>query len=129
MKRKLDPYSKYTENFRVWEFCCRCGCGFGQYEGDVDSRLPQGLQQLRFLYGDVIRVNSGCRCRKHNTSLLGSSPKSQHLLGKAADISGPPERLRRAAEQVLAFKNGGIFVYPWGIHVDCGPGPRRGDFR
>lgn len=77
-----------TKNFTRSEFACRCGCGFD----GVDLRVPRILQQIRDHYGAAVIVTSGCRCDRHNRSSVGGSPRSQHLLGKAADIvvSGVP---------------------------------------
>ena len=71
-----------TANFRRSEFCCRCGCGFC----DIDMEVVQALQDLRDLLGKPIHVLSGCRCPAHNVA-VGGAGGSQHLLGKASDIT------------------------------------------
>lgn len=45
------------------------------------------LQPLRDLYGKPIKVNSGYRSPLVNIAVKGS-PKSQHMKGEAADITG-----------------------------------------
>lgn len=70
-----------SKNFKRSEFQCQCGCGYD----DVDMRLVEVLQQLRDELGCPITVTSACRCEEHNAN-VGGSPKSQHLLGTAADI-------------------------------------------
>lgn len=44
------------------------------------------LQPIRDKYGDTIHITSGYRCPQLNKIVKGS-PKSQHVLGQAADIS------------------------------------------
>jgi uncharacterized protein YcbK (DUF882 family) len=71
-----------SEHFDRSEFRCRCGCGWDT----VDAELIRVLEDLRRCLMDrPITINSGCRCKMHN-ALVGGSPKSQHILGKAADI-------------------------------------------
>ena len=68
-------------NFQRWEFVCRCSCGFD----DIDLGLVTTLQRLRDEVGKPVQVNSGCRCPTHNRR-VGGSPRSQHMVGRAADI-------------------------------------------
>jgi len=71
-----------SEHFDRKEFRCKCGCG----QDTVDAELIRVLEDLRRCLMDrPITINSGCRCKVYN-ALVGGSPKSQHLLGKAADI-------------------------------------------
>ena len=108
-----------TRNFSRKEFACRCGCGFDQ----ISLRLVSHLQVLRSLLKTPIYIHSGCRCAAHNAAVRGTK-KSNHLTGKAADIStshNPTELGRLAAE--FGWFNG-IKVYAWGIHVDIRTGPR-----
>lgn len=90
----------------------------------------EGLEYLRELIGKPIIITSACRCEKHNRRVGGAQPDpkkkkfgSQHLYGTAADIRVPGmtvEQLARAAEQVRAFRTGGIGRYPRKgfVHVD-----------
>ena len=108
-----------SKHFSRKEFACRCGCGFDK----VDPILVTALQQFRNAIKTSIRVQSGCRCAAHNAAVRGTK-KSNHLTGKAADIStshNPTELGRLAAE--FGWFNG-IKVYAWGIHVDIRTGPR-----
>lgn len=103
-----------TKNFSLWEFRCRCGCGFDQ----VNMTLVHALQEVRDLLGVPLHVNSGCRCPTHNAA-IGGVPDSQHVLGNAADVCGPPvTRVRKAMRQVAAFREGGIGQYPTFTHGD-----------
>ena len=49
-------------------------------------KLSNQLQFLRDYTGRPITINSAYRCPKHNKK-VGGSKTSQHLLGKAADIT------------------------------------------
>ena len=103
-------------NFSPWEFRSR-----DMAQGmTLDVRLLDGLQALRDLVKVPITVNSGFRTDGQNRK-IGGSPRSQHLLGKAADIWGsgiPQEKLKTAATRVAVFEGGGIGVYQSFVHVD-----------
>ncbi|MBQ9222100.1 D-Ala-D-Ala carboxypeptidase family metallohydrolase, partial [Succinivibrio sp.] len=71
-----------TKNFKVSEFACKCGCGFNI----IDQRVMTMCQTIREVLGVPVRVNSGCRCEKHNKA-EGGVKGSKHLTGKAADLS------------------------------------------
>ena len=71
-----------SPNFNRAEFACKCGCGFDT----VDHELILLLEAIRAQFKKSITVNSGCRCLKHNASISGS-PRSKHLIGRAADIN------------------------------------------
>jgi len=108
-----------SKHFSRWEFACHCGCGFDT----PNPELVQALELLRAELGDrPIRITSGCRCPVHNDS-VESSDYSQHVRGRAADIwvaGMDVVYLARLAEQVQAFNEGGIGVYPDSgfVHVD-----------
>ena len=106
-----------SKNFSRHEFECRC-CG----RAEINPRLVDALQQLRDLAGQPVRIFSGYRCPEHNRA-VGGATRSQHLLGNAADIvvrGLTPVEMYRLAEDVEAFRNGGIGLYPdkGFIHVD-----------
>ena len=113
-----------SRNFSRSEFACRC-CG----KADIDPRLVDALQELRDLANAPIRVTSGYRCPEHNRA-VGGAKQSRHLRRHAADIvikSLSVTVMYELAEQVAAFRNGGIGVYPEQgfIHVDIREGRTR----
>lgn len=113
-----------SRNFSKSEFACRC-CG----RAEIDERLVDALQELRDLAGVPVRVTSGYRCPDHNRA-VGGAKQSRHLLGHAADIviNGlSVAGMYELAEQVDAFRKGGIGVYPERgfIHVDIREGRTR----
>ena len=76
-----------TKNFKRQEFECKCGCQMPLEVYENIIKLSSQLQFLRDYTGRPIRINSAYRCPKHNAKVSGSSKKSQHMLGKAADIT------------------------------------------
>lgn len=118
-----------TKHFKVREFACKCGCGFGLKEGDVDQRLIDMCETIRRELGTAVNVNSGCRCPKHNAK-VGGVKGSKHMLGKAADLSCSLgavkmfETVKRLhAEGKLPDLDYCKRYKSW-IHIDCG-GKRR----
>lgn len=71
-----------SKHFSRSEFACKCGCGFDT----VDAELITVLEGLREQLGRPVRINSACRCEKDNAR-VGGAKSSQHLTGKAADIT------------------------------------------
>ena len=105
-----------TKNFKKEELQCPC-CG----RCEMSPKLLTLLQALRDDVGFSLIINSGFRCENHNKELVFSSSKSQHLLGKAVDVSTKTltgEQKHRLLTSV--FKNGfkGVGVYSTFIHVD-----------
>lgn len=74
--------SKY---FKRREFACKDGCGLGLNDNDVHPDLIEVLEEVREYFGKPVVINSGLRCETHNRR-VGGAPRSQHLLGTAADI-------------------------------------------
>lgn len=111
----------FSPHFSLAEFDCPCPACRGTH-GGVLIELVDALEELRSLIGRPIFVNSGWRCAAHNAA-VGGSPRSQHLLGRAADIfvqglTGPV--LYAFARRIPAFR--GIGVAPTWIHVDIRQG-------
>ena len=75
-----------TKNFKLKEFECKCGCDMPLEVYENIIKLASQLQFLRDYTGRPITINSAYRCLKHNAK-VGGSKTSQHLLGKAADIT------------------------------------------
>lgn len=112
-----------SKNFSRHEFKCpgkNC-CGGS---APVHPDLIKALQTLRDLAGVPLKISSGFRCIKHNHEVKGSK-NSFHTLGMAADIKVPygmtPVGLSLLAEEIPAFREGGIGLYATWIHVDVRP--------
>lgn len=74
-----------SKHFKRSEFACKDGCGLGLNDGDVNPELVEVLEDVREHFGKPVVINSGLRCQAHNKR-VGGAPRSQHLLGTAADI-------------------------------------------
>lgn len=114
-----------TNHFKVSEFVCKCGCGFGAKDGDVDQRLIDMAETIRLELGVPVHVNSGCRCEKHN-SKVGGVKGSKHVKGKACDLSCSLGSAKMF-EAVKRLKAEGklpdldyCIKYKTFIHIDCG---------
>jgi uncharacterized protein YcbK (DUF882 family) len=111
---------KLTENFYRDEFACKCGCGFD----DIDMRVVRLCQMVRDFFDAPVKISSGCRCPAHNKKERGS-PRSQHLLGTAADIKVrhvPPSVVHEYCE---SLDPGGLGSYPTFTHIDVRDGEAR----
>lgn len=72
-----------TKNFSRSEFRCNCGkCGLDT----IDSKTLEVVQAVRDHFAAPVNVSSGHRCPAWNKRVGGAS-NSQHLHGRAADIS------------------------------------------
>lgn len=107
----------YSPHFKRAEFACQCGCGLNH----VDPKLIEGLERLRVAAGRPLAITSGCRCAKRN-KMVGGSPKSQHLCGKAADVRCPPgmtsAEFAKLADGLGCFDGIGTYTNKDIIHVD-----------
>jgi len=108
--------NQISANFKRSEFACKCGCGFDT----VDVQLLDIVQAVREHFGEPFDINSGCRCKAHNATVGGGS-RSQHLLGRAADIDASSGTLNpdRVAEWVMEnFPHISVGRYNTFTHVD-----------
>ena len=110
-----------TKNFKVSEFTCKCGCG----HNPIDQRVIDMAQTIRDALGVLVRVNSGCRCEKHNAK-SGGVKGSKHITGKAADLSCSLGAVKMF-ETVKKLQAEGklpdldyCIRYKTFIHIDCG---------
>ena len=110
-----------TDNFKLEEFQCKCGCRMPRNVMENIFKLSDQLQILRGIYGSI-HINSAYRCESHNKS-IGSNSTSQHILGKAADITAElaPNELADVIEEDIdnnVVKFGGLGRYNTFTHVD-----------
>lgn len=106
--------------FKKQEFACKCGKYCDGYPAEIDMNMVKIADQIREKIGKPITINSGLRCKTHNSNVGGVS-NSQHLLGKAADLGCPsgctPAQMASIAEEIMG-DTGGIGTYSWGVHID-----------
>ena len=118
-----------TKNFSLKEFQCKgscrdCdNCEMPQEVYENIIKLSQQLQLLRDYTGRPITINSAYRSPEHN-SKIGGVKTSQHLLGKAADItiqSLKPAEVYRIIEDLIEMGEmlqGGLGLYDTFVHYD-----------
>ena len=77
-----------TKNISRHELACSCGCGFDTMDWEtlnvvqeVCDWAAERLDQDKV----TLRINSACRCPKHNEA-EGGSKNSQHMRARAMDI-------------------------------------------
>ena len=105
-----------TKNFKIQEFDCKGGCDMPLEVYENIIKLASQLQFLRDYTGRPITINSAYRCPDHNAK-VGGSKTSQHLLGKAADItiqSLKPAEVYRIIEDLIDMGHmlqGGLGLY------------------
>ncbi len=135
-KKKGNRSSSLTKNFTLKEFACKCGAAVpDKYYNNVKT-LAENLQVLRDHFNGArrIKVNSGYRTPDYNKR-VGGSPKSQHLLAKAADIEIDGYTTKEVAEiiemliQEGKMKQGGIGIYNTFVHYDIRGKRARWDLR
>ena len=121
---------KLTENFKRQEFDCKDGTKVPAELLPNIQKLAEQLQILRDCLGESIHINSGYRSPAYNKR-IGGVKNSQHVLGKAADItckSKTPKQLAAIIEKLITagtLRFGGIGVYPGFVHVDIRQGKAR----
>lgn len=123
-----------TPNFKLDEFQCKCGCEMTPEVTLNIFKLALQLQVLRDEINAPITINSAYRCASHNKK-IGGVPKSQHVLGKAADIKVKGVSPKKIAEKINKLigsgyiLQGGIGIYPSFTHYDIRGTLARWDYR
>lgn len=122
-----------TTNFTKQEFDCRDGSAMPIQILENVKQLAKQLQVLRDFVGKNIVVNSGYRSPSYNKR-VGGAANSQHLVGKAADITiagMTPKQVAQTIEKLIAegkMKQGGIGIYKTFTHYDIRGVKARWDF-
>lgn len=113
-----------TLNFKKHEFDCSCGCEMPLTVELNVQRLAEELQYIRNYIQRPITINSGYRCESYNNTIPGSSSRSQHVLGKAADIVVSGMNSTQVFEQLDELQHkgkihtGGMGLYDTFVHYD-----------
>lgn len=114
---------RLTNNFSKMEFESRDGALMSNRVLQNIQELAENLQKVRNLLGEPIHINSGYRSPSHNAAIGGVSD-SQHLEGKAADISMKNFTAKDLAlifERMIKngeLKQGGVGLYNGFVHYD-----------
>ena len=109
-----------SENFNLQEFECT---GEGHNHVKVCRELVDKLQELRERLGRPIMINSAFRCEERNRE-VGGADESQHLTGRAVDISMRNQDISHGELKSLAQGIGftGIGLYDTFVHLDTREG-------
>ena len=116
-----------TKNFSKEEFDCKCNCGVCEMPINIYHNIVKVANQLQILrnyIGKPITINSGYRSEEYNASIKGSSKKSQHVMGRAADIvvKGMSPLAVHTTIELLIEKGdmlqGGLGLYDSFVHYD-----------
>ena len=123
-----------TKTFSKSEFESKCGREMPEEVYRNVVKVANQLQYLRDYLNKPIKVNSAYRSPEHNAK-VGGVPKSQHLLGKAADIvvkDMPTEFLYQYIEDAISngeMLQGGLGLYDTFVHYDIRGTKARWDYR
>jgi uncharacterized protein YcbK (DUF882 family) len=123
-----------TEHFSKEEFRSKDGAHFPYRVKQNLKDLAEQLEVLREHFQLPITINSGYRSPKHNAK-IGGKEKSQHLLGKAADIvieGISPDEVADAIDFLIEnkmMKQGGLGRYSDFTHYDIRGKKSRWDNR
>jgi uncharacterized protein YcbK (DUF882 family) len=114
---------RITENFSLSEFDCKDGTELPTALLPNVLDLADNLQVLRDYLGVPVKINSAYRTLEYNRK-IGGATKSQHLLGKAADIvveSKSPEEVANIIKYLISegkMVQGGLKAYKTFTHYD-----------
>jgi len=113
---------KLSNNFNMREFECTHP---EHRHVRIDEALVDKLQRLRDELGRPMIINSAYRCPQRNAQ-VGGATKSQHLYGRAVDISLHNQNLTGSEIAELAVDIGfkGIGLYNSFIHLDTRISPQ-----
>jgi len=102
-------------------FACKCRCGFDT----VDYQLVEILDKVREHFDAPMHINSGCRCATYNKKVhKGRVTKSQHILGRAADVRVDGVTPQLVAEAAAQYGATGIKAYNTFTHIDTRSGQK-----
>ena len=107
---------RLSPNFFRAEFRCKCGkCEFDT----VDAELLKVLQRAADYFETSVSISSAGRCEFWNRH-VGGGEKSQHLYGRAADITVFDVQPDLVADYFTRVYNGkyGIGRYNTFTHID-----------
>ena len=123
-----------TKNFSKEEFDCNDGSEMpiNIYHNMV--KVANQLQILRNHLGKPIQINSAWRSEEYNAS-VGGVKDSQHIMGRAADISVRdlnPIEVYNTIEELIEkgdMLQGGLGLYDTFVHYDIRGERARWDFK
>lgn len=123
----LNPDEQLSAHFQAYEFRCHDNTRVIV----LNKALLDLLETIREHYKRPVSINSAYRTVQYNAQLKNSSPKSQHCLGNAVDISvkgvAPASVYKWLNEKYPDSL--GVGIYDTFVHVDVRPCKSRWDYR
>jgi uncharacterized protein YcbK (DUF882 family) len=126
-----------TKNFTKEEFDCNCDCGSCDMPINVYHNIVKVANQLQVLRDELkkpIHINSAYRSEEYNEK-VGGVKTSQHIMGKAADISVKgfsPLEVYKTIERLIEngdMLQGGLGLYDSFVHYDIRGERARWDYQ
>ena len=123
---------RLTENFNLREFRSKDGAETPEEFIPNIAKLAENLQVIRDEIKCPLHINSAYRSPSHNKS-IGGVKNSQHLLGKAADLTSrnhSPKELYCIISNLIdtgKVSIKGMGLYKSFVHVDIRADYARGD--
>ena len=114
---------KMTANFSLAEFNSKDGAEMPPEVLENVIKLAANLQTIRDEVGCALSINSAYRSPAHNKA-IGGVLSSQHLLGKASDLTSlnhTPRQLHAIIECLIEegkITEGGLGLYNSFVHYD-----------
>ncbi len=115
---------RLTQHFTLQEFQSKDGSEMPRNVMENIFKLSDNLQVIRNAIGNAIHINSAYRSASHNAAISGAVKNSQHILGKAADITSrnhTPKELYDIIERLIESGKldiKGVGLYKSFVHVD-----------
>lgn len=112
-----------TINFNLKELASKDGAVTPEHVIENLKELAYNLQVLRDFLGTSLHINSGYRSPAYNKK-VGGAKFSQHVEGKAADISSSkftPDQIHAAILKLIGeglMKQGGLGIYNSWVHYE-----------
>lgn len=116
-----------SSHFKLHEFQCSDGSDVVF----VSPALVDILENIRVHFGAAVTITSAYRTEAFNARTDGSSKKSKHCEGLAADIQVTGHTPREVYDYAcrLLGDHGGVGIYDTFVHVDVRSKKSRFDYR
>ena len=130
----MKNWNKYKD-FSPEEFECNCGCGLCKVSEimvstlQVARNISREITKKEFGHdrGVSFRIERGCSCANHNSTIKGNSPTSSHIADEDKDIecTAIDLKCRNSQERYIilmslllaGFNRIGLYAHN-GIHAD-----------
>lgn len=114
------------------EMACHDGTPYPkEWEQERASPLAHEFECIRAAIGKPLTILSAYRSPSYNARVPGAARNSQHVQGRALDLTPPKgmdvvdlHRVILARAREVGSRIRGIGVYAWGVHFDIRPSTR-----